>query len=526
MDVVGVSVIAGRTVAGEGPPFHAAAAATGEPVDPPFATATANLVAEACTAAAAAFPAYRARPLGDRAAFLTAIAEEIEAIGEALTDRVQLETGLPEARVLGERGRTAAQARLFADVVRRGDFLGLRLDAALPDRLPLPKPDLRLRRVPIGPVAVWGASNFPLAFSTAGGDTISALAAGCPVVVKGHPAHPGTAELVARAVARAAARTGMPAGVFSLLQDGDVSAARALAVDPRIAAIAFTGSRSGGLALAALAAARSVPIPVFAELSAVNPVIVLPGAMESAEDRSRLAEGYLTSLTFGAGQLCTNPGLLFVPVGEAGDALVAEIGGRVRATAGATMLHPGISSAYAGGVARRAGVVGVAEVGIGAGTCLAPASAVHECSLATFAEQPHLAEEVFGAAGLVVRYCDAGSLAAALAGLEGQLTATLHGSDAPADLAAAAALLPVVEERAGRLIWNGWPTGVEVTHAMVHGGPFPATTAPWTTSVGTLAIERFLRPVAYQNLPQSLLPEELRDGNPWGVARMLDGQPS
>ena len=524
MDVIGVSVIAGRSVAGEGAPFHARAAATGDPVDPPFRTATADLVAEACAAAAAAFPTYRARPLHDRADFLTAVAEEIEVLGEALTDRVQLETGLPEARVLGERGRTAAQARLFADVVRRGDFLGLRLDAALPDRTPLPKPDLRLRRVPLGPVAVWGASNFPLAFSTAGGDTISALAAGCPVIVKGHPAHPGTAELVAHAVTRAAERTGMPAGVFSLLQDGDVSAAKALAVDPRIAAIAFTGSRAGGLALAALAAARPVPIPVFAELSAVNPVIVLPGAVASDAARARLAEGYLTSLTFGAGQLCTNPGLLFVPVGEAGDALVAEIAGRVRATAGSTMLHPGISSAYAVGVAQRAGVTGVAEVGVGSGSELAPAATVHECSLATFAAEPQLAEEVFGAAGLIVRYDDADGLVAALSGLEGQLTATLHGSDSPADLASAAAVLPVVEERSGRVIWNGWPTGVEVTHAMVHGGPYPATTAPSTTSVGTLAIERFLRPVAYQNLPQNLLPEELRDGNPWGVTRMVDGQ--
>ncbi len=475
-------------------------------------------VEAATTAAAEAFATYRATSPTQRADFLEAVADAIEADNDAIVEAAVAESHLPEARIAGEVGRTTGQLRMFAGVVRNGDHLGVRIDPALPDRAPLPRADIRQRQVPLGPVAVFGASNFPLAFSTAGGDTASALAAGCPVVVKGHPAHPRAGHLVAQAVTRAVAEAGLPGGVFSFLLGEGYELGQALVTDPRIKAVGFTGSRGGGLALVAAAATRPEPIPVYAEMSSINPVVVLPGALADG-DVQALATAYVGSLTLGAGQFCTNPGLVFLPSGEAGDAFVTAAGNAVAEATGATMLTPGIAEAYTSGSAALRDADGVRVVAQGSeGGEHAPAPQVVE---ATALRAP-VTDEVFGASGVVVRYDDPADLADSLAGLEGQLTATIHYS--PADADAARQLLPVLEDRVGRILFNGWPTGVEVGHAMVHGGPYPATSDSRTTSVGSLAIERFQRPVAYQDVPAELLPEAVRDDNPWGLRRRIDGE--
>nr|WP_202859793.1 aldehyde dehydrogenase (NADP(+)) [Streptomyces xinghaiensis] len=520
VNLTGSSIVAGRDVPGTGETWRSIVAATAEPQGPRLRDASPDQVGQAAQAASSAARDYRALPVHRRAAFLDACAEEIEALGDTLLRLAASESGLPLDRLAGERGRTCGQLRMFADLVRSGDALGVRVDPALPERQPLPRADLRLRRIPLGPVAVFGASNFPLAFSVAGGDTASALAAGCPVIAKAHPAHPGTCELVARAVTAAGERTGMPAGVFSLLVGRGTQVGQALVRDPRITAVGFTGSRSGGLALVEAANARPVPIPVHAEMSAVNPVIVLDGALS---DPAPLATAYVSSLTNGSGQFCTNPGLLLLPSGTAGDAFCTAVAQAVAGTTGQVMITPGIAEAYTRGTGRWAAVDGVSVVaqGVPGESPYAPSSAVLECDAATYASHEDLSGEVFGAAGLVVRWSGADELLALLEQIEGQLTATLHGTDA--DLATAERVLPVLEERAGRILWGGWPTGVEVCHAMVHGGPWPATSSPGTTSVGTLAIERWLRPVCYQSFPDALLPEELRAGNPLGVTRLIDG---
>lgn len=520
--LTGHSLVAGHDLEGAAGSFSAVDPSTGTALDPEFTALSVDQVRAATAAAATAFPQYRASTPAHRAEFLEAVAEAIEDLGEELLERAHAESGLPLARLTGERARTTSQLRLFADVVRLGDHLGVRVDPALPDREPLPRPDLRMRQVPLGPVAVFGASNFPLAFSTAGGDTAAALAAGCPVVVKAHPAHPGTAELVAHAVTVAAARTGMPSGVFSLVHGLDTEVGTALVTDPAICAVGFTGSRSGGLALVAAAAARPRPIPVFAEMSSVNPVVLLEGAV--AADPAALATAYLASLTMGAGQFCTNPGLVFVPGTDAGDAFVAEVANQGRASAGQTMLTDRIARSYEQGRAGLAGderldVVAQGSPGPGPND---PAPLVVTSRLEDVVADPGLQGEVFGAAGLLVRYPDTVALRDALSQLEGQLTATVHAVDA--DLEEATGLLPVLETIAGRVAFNGWPTGVEVSHAMVHGGPFPATSNVGTTSVGTLAIERFQRPVCYQDVPDAVLPEPLREDNPWQLTRRVDGR--
>ncbi|MFJ3816566.1 aldehyde dehydrogenase (NADP(+)) [Streptomyces sp. NPDC090056] len=512
LEITGHSILAGRDAPGTGTAWHAVTAVSGEPFGPVFRDASAEQVAEAARLAAADARAFRALPPERRAAFLDACAEEIEALGDPLVELAARETGLPPSRLTGERGRTCGQLRLFAGLVRSGTALDARIDSLPPGR------DVRLRRVPVGPVAVFGAGNFPLAFSVAGGDTASALAAGCPVVVKAHPSHPGTGEAVARAVTAAAARTGMPAGVFSLLVGRAYDIGLALVGDPRIAAVGFTGSRTGGLALIAAGRSRPVPVPVHAEMSAVNPVIVLDGALA---EPGPPADAYVASLTNGAGQFCTNPGLLLLPAGPAGDAFLSAVARKLRSTEGQTMLTPDITRACVEGVRRWESVAGVREVARGtAGEGpYAPAPVVLACDAETYAAAPDvLGGEVFGAAGLVVRWSGAEELLRLLEDMEGQLTATVHGTDA--DLRTASALLPVLEERAGRLLWGGWPTGVEVSHAMVHGGPWPATSSPATTSVGTLAVERWLRPVCYQSFPDALLPPELRDGNPLRIPRL------
>jgi len=529
----GHSIIAGRDVVGTAGSFAATDPATGGELPTRFTALHVHQLAEATTAAAGAAHEYAATTPPRRAAFLDAVADEIEHLGDALLDRAAAESGLPTARLTGERGRTCGQLRMFAEVVRQGDHLDVRVDTARPERTPLPRPDLRVRHVPLGPVAVFGASNFPLAFSTAGGDTASALAAGCPVVVKAHPAHPGTAELVARAVAAAAARTGMPPGVFSLVHGLGTELGAALVTDPRILAVGFTGSRRGGLALVAAAATRPRPIPVYAEMSSTNPVVLLPGAV--AADPHGLAQAYLASLTLGAGQLCTNPGLVFVPEGRTGDAFVAAVGAAGAASAGQTMLTPQIREAFERGrdalhADDRVRLVAEGAPGDGPN---APAGAVFESSLTEVAADTGLQDEVFGASGLLVRYATVDDLLELLPRLEGQLTATVHAAtddtddaddaDDADDTADAARLLPVLEGLAGRILFNGWPTGVEVSPAMVHGGPFPATSDGRSTSVGTLAIERWQRPVCYQDVPAALLPAALADDNPWRLRRRVDG---
>jgi NADP-dependent aldehyde dehydrogenase len=413
--------------------------------------------------------------------------------------------------------------RLFARVVRSGNALDARIDPALPERKPLPRADLRLRRIALGPVAVFGASNFPLAFSVAGGDTASALAAGCPVVVKGHPAHPGTSALVGGAVQAAVARCGLPEGVFSLLF-ADNERAGTLVSDPRIQAVGFTGSRAGGVALMRIAQSRPQPIPVYGELSAINPVFLLPAALDARADA--LGAQFADSLTLGAGQFCTNPGLLLAIDGPGLDRFIASAAAALAQRAAQTMLTPGIAEAYQRGVARLAGERNVECVarGLPSGEPNRGQAGVYTTDADSFLAQPALHDEIFGATALVVRCRDAEQLAVVARTLEGQLTTTLQlNADDAGDVTLARTLLPTLERKAGRILVNGWPTGVEVTHAMVHGGPWPATTDGRSTSVGTAAIERFLRPVCYQDMPDSLLPQALRDANPWGVARLIDG---
>ncbi|GGG51656.1 2,5-dioxovalerate dehydrogenase [Kocuria dechangensis] len=517
----GRSIIAGHEVAGSAGTTRGIDPATNAELEPSYSLIDEAQLAGATAAAEDAAASFGALDPETHAGFLERIAENIEAVGPEIVARAGAETGLPEPRLNGELARTTGQLRLFAKVVRQGDHRGVRIEPALPGRTPLPRPDLRQRRIPLGPVAVFGASNFPLAFSTAGGDTASALAAGCPVVFKAHNAHPGTGEIVGRAVTDAVRECGLHPGVFSLVYGPGASIGQALVKDPAIRAVGFTGSRAAGTSLMAAAAARPEPIPVYAEMSSVNPVFVLEGALRG--DVEALARGYVTSLTGSSGQLCTAPGLLFAPAGEAGEAFVVAVERALADAAGQTMLTPGIAGAWQEGVealGAQQGVDVVARGGQGP-TENAPAPVVFESDVPTFRANPVLQEEIFGAASLVVRYASAEELADAARSMEGQLTATLHLAEE--DHRTESALLPVLERKAGRILANGWPTGVDVGDAMVHGGPFPATSDSRTTSVGTLAIERFLRPVAYQNIPDALLPAPVQQANPWRLNRRVDG---
>ena len=499
--------------------FDASDAASGETLETQFHEASESDVADACAAAAEAQKVFANVPLATRAAFLRDVAERIDALGDTLTQRAMAESGLPEARLNGERGRTVGQLRLFADEVEHGEWQRLRIDRADGDRTP-PKPDLRMRMIPLGPVAVFGASNFPLAFSVAGGDTASALAAGCCVVVKGHPAHPGTSELVAGAITEAVAESGLPAGVFSLVNGTENALGEALVTDPRIAAVGFTGSRGGGLALMRHAAERPVPIPVYAEMSSVNPVVLMPHRLsEAAAD---LGKAYVGSLTLGAGQFCTNPGIVLGIAGEALDSFTAAAREALAGAAPQTMLTGGIRSAYeehSGTLGSLKGVELLATGPEGSSTC--GQARLYSVDGDAFLEDPRFAAEVFGPSSLIVACADHAQLREILQAMEGQLTATVHMAEADHD--GVRDILPLLENIAGRILANGWPTGVEVTHAMVHGGPFPATSDGRSTSVGTLAIDRFLRPVAYQDMPADLLPPSLRDD---GTAsfRRIDGK--
>ena len=475
--------------------FSAIDAATGEAFGVDFSVATPEHVDAACAAARDAAPAF-AREAAARADLLETIGAEILALGDGLIETAMRETGLPRARLEGERMRTVNQLRLFAAELRGFGWQDEVFEPADLARVP-PRPSLRRINRAVGPVAVFGASNFPLAFSVAGGDTASALAAGCPVVVKGHSAHPGTGEYVARAVTKAVADSGFPAGIFSFLPGNNRALGAALVAHPAIKAVGFTGSRAGGLALIAAAQARPEPIPVYAEMSSINPVLLLPAAM--AARGGALARAYAASLAMGAGQFCTNPGLLLAVDGPDLEAFLATAAAALDAAAPQVMLSPGICRAYHHGVSALDGREGVA-------TILRQNAPEDRCGAAIFAvdatrfiADPALREEVFGVSGMVVRCASADDFAAVLASLEGQLTASFHGDEA--DWPLAQALLPIMADKAGRIIANEWPTGVEVSRAMVHGGPFPATSDTRTTSVGTLAMARFLRPVCFQNMP-------------------------
>lgn len=469
-----------------------------------FAVGTVELVNRAAEAAEEAFLSYGYSSRAERAAFLRAIADEIEARAEAITEIGTQETGLPVARLQGERGRTTGQLRLFADHIEKGDFLDRRFDAALPDRQPLPRAEIRLIQRPIGPVAVFGASNFPLAFSTAGGDTAAALAAGCPVVVKGHSAHPGTGEIIAEAVLAAIQKTGMHPGVFSLIQGGNRQVGEAVVQHPLIKAVGFTGSLAGGRALFNLCAARPEPIPFFGELGSVNPMFLLPEAMKARAEG--LGQGWAGSLTMGAGQFCTNPGIAIVADGADADRFTAAAVEALSKVGPQTMLTDGIAKAYQDGQARFESRNTVKPLLTTESTGRNALPNLFEISGDQFLADHALSEEVFGPLGLVVRVSSVDDMEKLARNFEGQLTATIH-MDA-GDLADARRLRPVLERKAGRVLVNGFPTGVEVVDSMVHGGPYPASTNFGATSVGTMSIRRFLRPVSYQNMPEGLLPDD------------------
>ncbi|MCU0795931.1 MAG: aldehyde dehydrogenase (NADP(+)) [Akkermansiaceae bacterium] len=518
-ELLGTSFIGFSRGADSAARSHAVNPASGEKLDPAYAAPSADEVEQAILLAEQAFPVYSALSGRERAAFLRAIATEIEAVADDIAERGPWETGLPEARMRGETARTTGQLRMFAAMLEDGSWVDARIERAQPDRQPLPKPDLRSMLRPLGPVAVFCASNFPLAFSVAGGDTASALAAGCPVVVKAHSSHPGLAEIVGGCVIRAAISSGMPEGVFSLLYGGGRDVGMVMVKHPVIQAVGFTGSRSGGMALMEAAAARPQPIPVYAEMSSVNPVVLLPAAVD--ERGVQIAEGLFASLTMGAGQFCTNPGLVFLPDGH-GEAFLGKLRELIETAPSAVMLNHGICQAYQEATADFAATPGVTVLAhsFTKQTEERAVPMVFTVNVRRFLEDAELHGEMFGPATLIVR----GSLEeieATLPELEGQLTATLHGT--PEELAAHAGIVSALERRAGRLVFNGFPTGVEVCHAMVHGGPFPSTSDGRSTSVGTMAVHRFCRAVAWQGFPQGMLPEELRDDNPLGIRRLVDG---
>ena len=512
--VTGKNLIAGTAVDAVDGTFTAGGALA------TFEEASNTLVDRAVEAAGGAFEEFRRLPAEARAAFLESIAAGVEASDE-LIDAARIETSLPGPRLTGERARTAGQLRMFATLVREGSWVDARIDGALPERTPIPRPDIRRMLVPLGPVAVFGASNFPLAFSVAGGDTASALAAGCPVVVKAHPAHPATSEVAARVILDAANASGMPAGVVSLLQSTRNDVARALVQHPGIKAVGFTGSLRAGRALFDAAASRPEPIPVYAEMGSVNPMFILPRA--AAERAAAIANGLKESVTLGVGQFCTNPGLT-IGMGDPGfDDVVGQLEVLMRDAVPGTMLTPAICGAYQSGALRLSGIDGVSTTRSSAtvqDSQGVPALFVTRAEV--FLAQHELREELFGPSTVVVRCGSRDEVYRVAQQLDGQLTATIHGT--AADLEEYAPLVSILENKAGRLIINGFPTGVEVCPSMQHGGPYPATTDSRSTSVGTAAIHRFVRPVAYQNFPPSLLPVELQDGNARAIWRTVNGQ--
>ncbi len=524
MTLHGQSIIAGKTTVADDTTFQVQNPATSALLEPLFHEATASLADAALRAADAAFDEFRAKSPEDRAALLEAIAEGIEALGDELLQRAHAETGLPMARLTAERGRTCGQTRLFAKLVRDRTWLDVRIDRGDASRQPIPKPDVRRMMQPVGPVVVFGASNFPLAISVAGTDTVSALGAGCPVVVKAHPGHPGTSEMIANAINDALKKTGMPTGAFSLVQGKGKDIGLALVRHPLACAVAFTGSLRGGRALFDAAAARPEPIPFYGELGSVNPVFLLPGALK--ERAEKIAEGFVGALTMGVGQFCTNPGQVFGLQSDDFGKFREKTSALVKAYAPATMLHGGISAAFDSGVERLGSVKGVELLAKSdapaQGDASQAAATVFSTDGATYAANATLREEVFGPASIVTHCGNKEELERIAESLDGQLTAAIHGT--VEDLKEHARLVRILERKAGRIIFNGFGTGIEVCPSMHHGGPYPSSTHSFFTSIGTAAIYRFVRPVCYQGFPDECLPKPLQNNNDRAAWRMIDGE--
>jgi NADP-dependent aldehyde dehydrogenase len=518
----GKNMIGGELSAAGVQKFRALNPSTGGMLDGDFVEAIPAELDKALDLAAKAFPVYRKVAHDKVAEFLERIGAEIVAIGAPLIERTSAETGLPAARLEGERARTVGQLKMFADLVRDGTWVDARIDRALPDRKPLPKPDLRRMLIPIGPVAVFCASNFPLAFSVAGGDTASALASGNPVVVKANRAHPGCAELVGDAIRKAVAACGLPPGVFSMIHGANHELNTRLVKHPHTKAAGFTGSLKGGRALFDAAAARPDPIPVYAEMGSVNPVFILPHALQEKGDA--IAEGLKGSVTMGNGQFCTKPGVVMAFDDPDFNKFRDKLQGLMSAQAPGTLLHPGILKSYDEGVKAFGTLAHVVTKSATAAdkTKTQAEAAVFETDALHFLKEARLREEVFGPATLLVRCGTRDELERAARAMDGHLTATVHGTDA--DLKDFAPLIAILEERVGRIVFNGYPTGVEVCPSMNHGGPYPATTDGKFTSVGTAAIYRFVRPVCYQNFPDAALPAELRNKNVHKIWRLVDGK--
>jgi NADP-dependent aldehyde dehydrogenase len=526
MELTGLSFIGSHRGSRDGSSFQAFAPQTGEPLQPVFRSATLQELEQAATLASEAFASYSQTSGKTRGAFLRRIAAGFESHRDELAQRAHLETALPIPRLTGEVTRTANQLRMFAGVVEEGSWVQARIDPALPDRQPLPRPDIRSMLRALGPVAVFGASNFPFAFSVGGGDTASALAAGCPVIVKAHPAHPGTSELAAAIISDAVIAQDLHPGVFSMLFDPGIEIGAALVKHSLIRAVAFTGSLRAGRALMDLAAARPDPIPCFTEMSSGNPVFILPGALRKGP--AALAQSLFGSFTLGAGQFCTKPGIVLVPEAPENSAFFQELKSLVTQSQPFTLLTGGIAREYHRATeTRESQVVLAAEAHMllenpnGRAPFNAQAKLFTVC-LDQFIGQPELADEIFGPDTLLVHCDSAHDYQRAAHALSGHLTATILGDED--DLAANRELIHILEQKAGRVIFNGFPTGVEVSHAMVHGGPYPSTSDPRFTSVGSLAIYRFARPVCFQNFPQAMLPPELQDANSLRITRRRDGK--
>lgn len=520
--ISGRQLLAGEESGAGEETFHAVNPLTREPIARRFHEASAGEIEQAATAASAAYEKMRNYPAPRLADLLESVASEVEALGDQLLRVADEETGLGRPRLRSERARTTGQLRKFAGLLREGSYVEAIIDRARPQREPSPMPSIRRMLFPIGPVAVFSASNFPFAFAVAGGDTASAFAAGCPVIVKGHPSHPATSELFGRAINRAVAAHNFPAGTFSLIQGQTVTVGQELVRHPQVAAVAFTGSLRAGRAIYDAAAARPLPIPVYAEMGSVNPVVILPGAL--AERGSQIAEGLVNSLTLGSGQFCTNPGLVFLVEGAESESFIAQVSELMQAQRPGVLLNERIERGLADTTAATMQHPSVDKLAGGekvAGSPYCYANTVLRTTAPAFAADPELQIEHFGPVTLFVVASSRGELQETLQHLHGNLTATVHASDREREIAAA--LFDRLREKVGRLIWNGFPTGVEVVYAMQHGGPYPATTAPSTTSVGMTAIKRFLRPVAFQNVPDPLLPPALQDDNPLGIWRIVDG---
>ncbi|HQU81616.1 MAG TPA: aldehyde dehydrogenase (NADP(+)) [Pyrinomonadaceae bacterium] len=501
--------------------FRAVNPASGEMMLPEYFTAASAEIAECVELAHEAFQIYRNKSGEEKAVLLETIAAEILELGDELLVRCSEETGLPNARLIGERGRTVNQLKLFAELLREGSWVDARIDQAMPERQPLPKPDVRSMEKPIGAVAVFGASNFPLAFSVAGGDTVSALAAGCTVVFKAHPAHPGTCEMIASAIQKACAKCEMPDGIFSMVQGASVEVGMTLVKHPLIKAVGFTGSFKGGKAIFDAAVRRDEPIPVYAEMGSVNPVFILPEALRQRNEQ--IAVGLTNSVTLGVGQFCTNPGVFILQNSADSEIFEQKLAENIQKTTGGVMLTAGIKQAYENGVEillAQPEVELVAKSENSSGQNFSPANFLKTNS-ADFLANKDLEEEIFGPSTLAVGADNKDEILEIARNLKGHLTASIFADGN--DFVEYRELFDILEQKVGRLIINEFPTGVEVCHAMVHGGPFPATTDRRTTSVGTRAITRFTSPVCYQNFPDSLLPDELKNANPLSIWRIVDG---